>query len=297
MFKMIIKVFLILFVVFGVYFYFNSEDVPFGLFDLTSDIPQVSYQDIVDGGADALDAVKDAKQTAGQALELAKDAVEVAQEARDLIEGDSEEKVYVEQGEKELPEDFQLAVPFTPQAPNADWNLPYQEACEEASVYMVYAYYQGVEPGLIDAQVANAELLDLVDFQNDMYGSYLDTTAEETARLMNDFYGLYASVIDNPTEKQIKEEIAAGRPVIVLAAGQQLENPYFSGDGPLYHALVIKGYTSNKFITNDPGTKQGNGYVYNIKTIMDAMGDWNGGDPANGPKRVIFTSVSGSTIQ
>ena len=36
-----------------------------------------------------------------------------------------------------------LAVPFQPQAPYADWSLPYKEACEEASVTMVAYYYGG----------------------------------------------------------------------------------------------------------------------------------------------------------
>ena len=47
-----------------------------------------------------------------------------------------------------------------------------------------------------------------------------------------------------------------GVPVLLPAAGRLLRNPYFSGQGPLYHMLVVKGYTRDgKIITDDPGTR------------------------------------------
>ena len=187
-----------------------------------------------------------------------------------------------------LPTTFNLAVPFTPQAPFANWDLPYQEACEEASAYMVYMYYQGEPSGLINPNDADEAIWELVDFQNDLFGDYLDTTADETRQFIDLFYNLTVIVEEDPTVELIKEEIAAGRPVIVPAAGRELGNPFFSGDGPLYHMLVIKGYTEDQFIVNDPGTKRGQDYVYDIDVLMSAIGDWNDGDPANGAKRVIL---------
>ena len=187
-----------------------------------------------------------------------------------------------------LPTTFNLAVPFTPQAPFANWDLPYQEACEEASAYMVYMYYQGEPSGLINPNDADEAIWELVDFQNDLFDDYLDTTADETRQFIDLFYNLTVIVEEDPTVELIKEEIAAGRPVIVPAAGRELGNPFFSGDGPLYHMLVIKGYTEDQFIVNDPGTKRGQDYVYDIDVLMSAIGDWNDGDPANGAKRVIL---------
>lgn len=189
-----------------------------------------------------------------------------------------------------LPSEFNLAVPFTSQAPYSNWDLPYQEACEEASMFMVSEYYKGTVSGKIDPAVADAGILDIVAFEEDFLGMYLDTTANETAQVIDFYYDLTATVIEDPTIEQIKAEIAAGRPVIVPAAGRELGNPNFTGIGPLYHMFVIKGYTEDKFITNDPGTRNGESYVYDISVIMDAMGDWNNGDPANGAKRVIFVS-------
>ncbi len=66
-----------------------------------------------------------------------------------------------------------------------------------------------------------------------------------------------------------------------------LGNPNFSGEGPLYHALVLKGYTETTFVTNDPGTRLGADYQYDFDTIMTAMHDWNGGGVENGAKVVV----------
>lgn len=191
-----------------------------------------------------------------------------------------------------IPESFNLAVPFTSQAPHANWDLPYQEACEEASVLMAVSFFNRHGVDLSTADSADREILSLVDFQTDRYGFYLDTTAQETVRFGSAMYEhLEWGVIDNPTIDQIKAEIASGSLVLVPAAGRELGNPFFSGEGPLYHMLVIRGYTKEKFITNDPGTRRGEEYVYDQEVIMSAMGDWNNGDPATGAKRVIVVSA------
>lgn len=188
------------------------------------------------------------------------------------------------------PDAFNLAVPFTPQAPHADWSLPYKEACEEASLYMVHAYYQGVKTKQIDADTAKSAIDKIVEFEKGLFGFYEDTTTAQTATLAEMMYG-YTNVetIDNPTVEQIKTHVAAGRPVIVPLSGRQLGNPYFTAPGPIYHMFVIRGYTKDgKFITNDPGTKHGEEYVYDFDTVMNAMHDWNGdGEMTDGKKIVL----------
>lgn len=184
-----------------------------------------------------------------------------------------------------IPARFALNVPFTSQAPHANWELPYQEACEEASALTVHYFYSGKTFTLDSADEA---LLGVVDFENEYFGYYKDTTAAETAELMQAYWGYtHVDVLEDPTVLELKGHIAAGRPVIVPAAGKQLGNPNFSNDGPLYHMLVLTGYTEDAFITNDVGTRLGEDYVYQIDTIMDAMHDWNNGDVENGAKRVI----------
>lgn len=180
-----------------------------------------------------------------------------------------------------------LDVPFTVQAPYANWELPYQEACEEASVLMVARYKKG-QPIASPAD-ADAELKQLFDFQMMLFGYYQDTTAEETMHFANAFYGFTKSWVKYDfTSDDVKRELIKGNPVIVPAAGRLLPNPYFRQPGPLYHMLVIRGYTRDgKFITNDPGTRRGEEFIYREADLLNAVHDWNGGDVTNGRKVMI----------
>ncbi len=189
---------------------------------------------------------------------------------------------------EELPLQFNLAVPFTSQAPGGDWSEPYQEACEEASLYMVHRYYEGDPSGSIDPATADAGIWEVVNFENALFGFYKDTTASQTAVLVEQMWGYErVDVLEDPTVDEIKAHVAAGRPVIVPAAGRQLGNPFFTPPGPFYHMLVIKGYTEDTFITNDPGTRRGENYSYDFDVLMNAIHDWNDGDVENGKKVAI----------
>ena len=94
-------------------------------------------------------------------------------------------------------------------------------------------------------------------------------------------------IIENPTVEQIKKSIAAGNPVLVVADGKVLPNPHFRNGGPVYHALIIKGYTETEFITNDPGTQFGKNFKYKYQDLLNAIHDWNNGDVKNG-RRVVL---------
>lgn len=190
--------------------------------------------------------------------------------------------------EAAIPASFNLAAPFTSQAPFANWDAVHEETCEEAAVYMVVAYYRGVA-GQIPPQTAEDELQGLVALENEMFGFYQDTTALQTAYLAEKMYGNSAQVETDPTVESIKAHVAAGRPVIVPTAGRLLRNPNFSGDGPPYHMIVIRGYTETSFVTNDPGTRRGEEYVYDIGTVMNAMHDWTGSYETieSGPKAIL----------
>jgi len=201
--------------------------------------------------------------------------------------------------EVEIPEALNLAVPFTSQAPHANWDLPYKETCEEASLLMVARYKKGEV--ITSPEDADREILKLVEFQNNYFGDpaergqspaelsyYKDTTAEQTAEIAREYYGFKnTEVIYDFTIEDIKKELALGNPIIVPAAGRQLGNPYFRRPGPLYHMLVIRGYTQGKFITNDPGTKRGEEFVYKYNDLLNAVHDWNGGEVDTGQKVMI----------
>lgn len=186
----------------------------------------------------------------------------------------------------ELPASFNLDVPFTTQAPFANWDEEHEEFCEEASALTVHYYYQGKT---FTKDIAEQELQRIKDFENGYFGFYKDTTAEQTAELMKEYWGYTRVDVEyDPSIEDIKTHIAAGRPVIVPTAGRQLGNPNFKAPGPLYHMLVVRGYSSTQFITNDVGTRKGENYRYEYDVIMNAMHDWNGGDVDNGQKAIII---------
>lgn len=185
-----------------------------------------------------------------------------------------------------IPALMNLDAPFTSQAPDANWQLPFKEACEEASMLMVDAFYQGKT---FTQESAKAAILKMVDFEKRYFGYYEDTNAAETAELARAYFGYgNARLVPGPiTADMIKREIAAGRPVIVPAAGRMLGNPYYTPPGPYYHMLVIKGYTTTEFITNDPGTRRGKDFRYSYATLLNAIHDYNPERIADMPQAMI----------
>ncbi len=211
--------------------------------------------------------------------------IEIQNRSDDLSEKNTNDDSTID-----LPPEINLAVPFTSQAPRADWALPYQEACEEAAALMVHQYWQ--KQSFSSKEETEAAILDLVDFEKKNYGAYEHTTAAETAQLIKDRWD-YTTVDlilgSGVTLDRIKEELAGGYPIIVLAAGRELGNPNYRQPGPLYHALVIKGYLADgKIITNDPGTRNGRDYLYNPEILINSIHDWNNGDVPDGQKNMII---------
>ena len=185
-------------------------------------------------------------------------------------------------------EEVNWDVPFTPQAPLANWDAVHEEACEEASVLMVLKYFAGKPIGT--PAEADQAILRLVDRNEHILGFAVDQTAQQVAALIAlENNRLRVSVVAHPSENSIKQALARGFLVIVPAAGRQLKNPYFQQPGPLYHMLVIRGYTKDGYvITNDPGTKRGAGFLYPWQTLLDAIHDWNNGDVDHGDKVMIL---------
>lgn len=186
-----------------------------------------------------------------------------------------------------LPLEVNLAVPFTVQAPNGNWDEIHGEFCEEASVLMAVSYVKGWT--IASSEVADQKMFEIKTFEEQKFGYYKDTTAEETAMILKEFYNLdRVRLVYEPTVENIKDALSEGKVILVPAAGRQLLNPYFNQPGPIYHMLVIKGYTKEgNLITNDPGTRRGADYIYSPAIIMNAIHDWNGGDVNNGRKVII----------
>ena len=195
-------------------------------------------------------------------------SVEINQENNAI----SEEKD--NQSETEIPNLIKIKVPFTSQAPMSIWDAYHEEACEEASLIMVKYY---LDKKTLDKNIAEKEIQALIKFKIKKYGDYKDTNAQETAKLAADFYGIKNfKVIYDFKAEEIKKYLAKNKPIIVPAAGRALGNPNFTPPGPWYHNLVLVGYDGDTIIANDPGTRKGEGYKYNINVLYNAIHDFPG---------------------
>ena len=188
-----------------------------------------------------------------------------------------------------LPSQKNLKVPFTSQAPLANWDHAHEEACEEASALMVDAFWHN--RSLSDKTAIDAELVTVENWEVEKFGYYEDTTAAETTTILKEYYKLPKTTVKAITSwDDVKREIAAGRPVIVPTAGRDLHNPNFTGAGPAYHNIVIKGYLKDgRLITNDPGTRKGADYIYSADVLWNAIHDWTG-HAADGAKVMIVVT-------
>ncbi len=180
----------------------------------------------------------------------------------------------------ELPTKVLLDVPFTPQAPFGDWSdQRQQDGCEEASVIMAWKWANGRD---LTRQEALEEITSMSNWEERQYGSYRDTSAEDTyGRLLKEFYGYTGGRVEyDITLDDVKHELAAGNVLIIPFDGQILDNPNFLNGGPERHMLVVIGYddTKDHIITNDPGTRLGQGFTYSYHNFEASFRDYETGD-------------------
>ncbi|HVZ10867.1 MAG TPA: C39 family peptidase, partial [Candidatus Paceibacterota bacterium] len=173
-----------------------------------------------------------------------------------------------------------LNVPFTSQAPFGGWSDPRQEnGCEEAAALMAVSWARGQT---LTSQAALDQILAASDFEQEMYGNYIDTSVDDTVQRIFKEYFHFSNVQarHDITIDDIKEEIFKGNIVLIPVNGRQLDNPHYTAPGPLEHMLVIRGYdaATNEFITNDPGTRFGQEYRYSEDLLYNAAYDYGTGD-------------------
>lgn len=184
------------------------------------------------------------------------------------------------------PAEMNLAVPFMLQAPKQNWDMPYQEACEEASLLMVRGFLQG-KTADFGVDEADRQILDLVAYEESK-GYAPDVTLRRLGEIAEAKFGFRPVVKKVTSIDEVKNAIANGYPVIVPASGKALQNPNFRNGGPPYHMVVAKGYlVDGRIVTNDPGTRKGKDYVYGASLFFNAIHDWNEGDVPNGEKIIL----------
>lgn len=204
-------------------------------------------------------------------------------ESEDVSANETSENA-TEQMQREIPEIsprkntvLLSGVPFTSQAPFGEWSNPiFQDACEEASLIM--AAYWLMEKSLTP-EIAKEEIERLAKYQRKIFGHSIDTSAADTAKILEANYDLSGASIDvrfDVTLEDMQNEITAGNLLIVPADGQKLKNPHFTPPGPPIHMLVVVGHDplAREFITNDPGTRVGKHYRYAEEVLFGAMMDY-----------------------
>jgi hypothetical protein len=192
------------------------------------------------------------------------------------------------------PEKISLPVPFLWEIPDGVWVPPWSGACEEASILAVEGYYLNKPKQIIKRVDAKNLMSPMFTIENKIFGYNSDTTAEENVKLINDYTSFDAVIKENPTLEEIKNELRAGRPVISLHYGYDLNNPKhrFRRGGSSYHVMAIVGFDDVKgeFLVNDSELSDGIDFRYKYATIMNTLHDFNHKTKhADGPPRVLFT--------
>lgn len=167
-------------------------------------------------------------------------------------------------------------VPFTSQAPFGEWKEPAQhDGCEEASALMAVRWARG--EGLTKEE-AKQEIIIASNYEKQQIGEFRDASLNDTAEIIIKGYFQYPGVkVKNVVSAtDMVHELENGNLVIVPANGRALGNPNYTVPGPERHMLVIRGYdyALKEFITNDSGTRKGEGYRYPESIVFNAIRDY-----------------------
>ena len=173
-----------------------------------------------------------------------------------------------------LPARLVLQVPYTTQAPLGNW-AQHQESCEAATLTMVVFYWNHDSEIVINPRVADASINRI-----DGWKTQLDLTNTLLGKLAFDHFGLGYEIIPN-TPANIREQIAAGRPVIAEVRTHGLGNANYPGYYSHYeqqgwsvpHFIVIVGYDATGVFLNDAGISKGRGYHISFAQLTHAIDD------------------------
>jgi len=171
-----------------------------------------------------------------------------------------------------LKSEVEIDVPFYVQSPFAKWDDLHNEACEEASLIMVESW---IQEEVLNQEDLNQRILDSVAWQEENWNGHFDLNVQNVVELANQYFGIeriYYTSLNSVND--VKKELNEGNLVIVPTAGRLLGNPHYRGLGPAYHMLVVVGYNEKEVITNDPGTRNGENFLYPNDVFFNAIHDW-----------------------
>ena len=161
-----------------------------------------------------------------------------------------------------------LQVPYTVQAPGNNWK-EFENACEEDVVLMYHDYLEGNHATDIPVPEATDALRAMEKWQVVNWGAEKDLTLDRTGQFAQAYYGYHYQVFP-ATVQSIKDQLAAGRPVIIPAMTHSLQNHNY-GAQTVYHEVLVKGYNDQGVVTNDGGIWQGKNWFYSWDIVFQAI--------------------------
>jgi hypothetical protein len=179
-----------------------------------------------------------------------------------------------------------LAVPYVPQVFHDNWVAPWDEACEEASITMIDAYY--AKRASVSENDARQQMEGMFEWERNAFQKIEDTNADQTAKLIEEKGNFRSVVKRNPSVEDIKSELKDNHPVIALVNMYHLYQEPNLGDS--YHVLVIRGFDDSKkeFIVHDPARQNQTRYAYDV--LLKALHDFDAQTrEASGTPTVLFT--------
>jgi len=176
---------------------------------------------------------------------------------------------------------------FITQAPEKNWDEPWQDGCEEAAILTVKYYYDHQSPGTSQIKT---DLQSMFDYEKSI-NLPEDINISQMATVSASLFGLKTLVVNNPSLETFKKYLSQNIPVIIPADGKILfqENSHFKSGGPWYHNLVVLGYDDDRqqFIVHDVGTQFGAYFRYSYRLLLNSIHDF----PANGQKEDIASGA------
>lgn len=198
------------------------------------------------------------------------------------------------------PQSVILSVPYASQIPTGKWNDPRQaDGCEEASILMAMAWVNGAKDneGLPPDEVER-NIINLAEYEKVIYGFHQDTSAQDTARVMREFFRYdNIAVRENISVEDIKLELAANRLVIIPLNVQATGLPMYRG-GPVRHTIVVVGYDdkNDELIIHDPLYKNIQNFWVPASAIGKGLSNYHSGIRRSGNTGTALISVGRTSI-
>lgn len=174
-----------------------------------------------------------------------------------------------------------LNVPYTSQAPLGQWNDPRQsDGCEEASILMAVMWENGSS---MSKEQARDEIVGMSNYEKFFHGFYQDTSAQDTANLMVQYYGFRGlRVVHGVTVQDIKAQLDNGSLVITPLNPRVISTRLYNSF-TTRHTVVVVGHDNGDIIFHDPMT---GAYRRASESIFErAMQDYSSGIHLNAKVR------------